>query len=263
MTKQALFTCILVVSGMCAFAQTPTTQPTFLTATYYQVDSDKVELYDQHTSTTYRKIMQALVDTGNATSWTHYKIVIANGVGPAATHVSVIGWAKQASLDPSVSDLESVYKKAGTSRAAVLEKTRPIGRKTVRREVWRMYDRAGEAPSEGDFVRLDPKRLTSTQQYVELERKIWKPMHEQRIKAGSLKGWTGMVLALPGGEDYQYQAATAEIYKDEAQMFLPTGISDLLKLAHSDRDVSGDMKTMTEISKNLARSVLRAQYVIR
>lgn len=28
-----------------------------------------------------------------------------------------------------------------------------------------------------------------------------------------------VIFSLPGGEDYQYQAATAEVYKDEAQMF--------------------------------------------
>jgi len=263
MTQTSLLMCTVVVSGVCALAQTPTQQqPNFLTATYYQVDPDKVEQYEQITSTMGRKVMQALIDTGDATSWTHYKVVLANGLGPAVTHISVINWSKQPHLDPSMAELEAVYKKAGTSRAAMLDRTKPIGRKTVRREVWRVYDRAGDAAAEGDFVRIDPKRLTSTQQYVELERKTWKPIHEQRIKAGGLKGWAALYLSLPGGEDYQYQAATAEVYKDETQMFLPPRIPDLWKLAHPDRDVTADMKMMSEIKKDLARTVLRAQSVV-
>jgi hypothetical protein len=69
-------------------------------------------------------------------------------------------------------------------------------------------------------------------------------------------------LSLPGGDDYQYQAATAEVYKDETQMFLPARIPDLWKLAHPDRDVTADMKMMSEIKKDLARTVLRAQSVV-
>jgi hypothetical protein len=262
MTK-AILTCSLVVSGYCVFAQTPNPQPSYVTATYFQVEPDKIEQYEQNASLYGRKIMQALVDSGDATSWIHYKVVVPNGIGPAATHIAVIGWAKQPHLDPSAAEVEAVYKKAGTTRAAMLDRMKPIGRKVVRREVWRVYDRAGDPPSEGDFVRLDPKRLTSIPQYADLERKIWKPIHEQRVKNGALKGWVAMILSLPGGEDYQYQAATAEVYKDESQMFLPARIPDLINLAHPDRDVSADMKTMSEYSKNLARSVLRAQYVVR
>lgn len=73
-----------------------------------------------------RKIMQALADSGDAPSWTHYKVVLANGIGPAVTHVLVIYWAKQTHLDPFAAQLEAVYKKAGTSRAALLDRTTPI-----------------------------------------------------------------------------------------------------------------------------------------
>ena len=40
-------------------------------------------------------------------------------------------------------------------------------------------------------------------------------------------------------------------------MFMPLRIPDLLKLAHPDRDVSGEMKAMSDAGKN--RTVLRAQ----
>jgi hypothetical protein len=255
--------CGLVFAGFLA-SQTPAPPPPFLTVTYLDVDGAKADQYNEFLRSTTSKVMQARIDAGEIRSWISYKVVLPGISTTPYTNVSVVSWVKHPILDPDPASIEPYYKKAGTTRAAYFDRVRTIGVKLVRREIWRMYENVGDPIAVGDFVRVDPKRVTGMQEYTQLERSIWKPMHEARIKHGALKGWGALWLTLPSGDDYAYNAATVEIYKDEAQMFTPPRLPDNpMKLAHGDKDLSADMKKMQEINKQLARTVLRAQYVLR
>jgi hypothetical protein len=258
--------CAIVLAGLCALtAQTPAQPPSpaFFTVTYIHVDSEKQEQYDSFIGSNMLKLMQTRAEAGEIRSWVNYKVVMPGGTATPYNRLSVITWAKHPILDPPVSYQDTMYKKAGLSRAADLDRLRTIGSKIVKRELWRGYEQIGEPVAVGDLVRIDPKRISEMGAYVALERDIWKPMHQQRIKQGGLKAWGAATLSMPGGDDYPYNAATVEIYKDEAQMFAPYRMQDIVKLTFPGKDITEQLKQMQSINKQLSRTIVRAQQVVR
>ena len=92
--------------------------------------------------------------------------------------------------------------------------------------------------------------------YVNMERNIWKPIHEERIKKGLLAGWILYRVWYTGTDD-NYNYVTVNLYKDGA------GMEDSYKgikfeEIHPDKDMSKVMeKTL------LLREMVRVQLINR
>ena len=95
------------------------------------------------------------------------------------------------------------------------------------------------------------------QEYVGVERDVWRAIHEERVKAGIIVGWDLYAVWFPGGTDAPYQYVTVNIYDDLAKM--PSSFSEkIFEKAHPGKDMDAVM-AKTLASRDLARNELWVQ----
>lgn len=56
------------------------------------------------------------------------------------------------------------------------------------------------------------------EEYIDVERKIWKPIHEARMKAGIIVNWSLYAVWYPSGTNAEYDYITVNIYGDFNKM---------------------------------------------
>jgi len=92
--------------------------------------------------------------------------------------------------------------------------------------------------------------------YVDLEQKIWKPIHQERISQGILVGWILYEVMYTGTDD-SYNYATVNVYADPAILEAPYAGIDFNKI-HPGLDIN------EEIEETLsARKTVKSQLMSR
>jgi len=94
-------------------------------------------------------------------------------------------------------------------------------------------------------------------EYLDLERKIWKPIHQQRLEAGLIVGWDLYAVRFPAGTEAPYQYVTVNTYDDLAKVESPFS-EELVKRAHPKVDMA-DFSLKTIAARDLVRSELWRQ----
>lgn len=83
--------------------------------------------------------------------------------------------------------------------------------------------------------------------HIKAETDIWKPVHNARVKDGSLKGWVLLGLDLPFGSAQPYDLATIDVYAD-MKSFLAPWTDEYFKKVHPGKDVDALIKQTREAS---------------
>ena len=92
--------------------------------------------------------------------------------------------------------------------------------------------------------------------YVELEKNVWKPIHQERIKKGIIVGWV-LYRVMYTGTDDKYNYATVNVYANPANLEHPYQGIDFTKI-HPGKDINVEFeKTMK------ARKLVRSQVLSR
>jgi hypothetical protein len=78
------------------------------------------------------------------------------------------------------------------------------------------------------YMKVDPSRESD---YVKLERELWKPLHQERIKEGKLRAWHLFGVKFPFGTDEKYSYVTMNTFDELSQLENP-GIEQLLGKVH-------------------------------
>ena len=101
-----------------------------------------------------------------------------------------------------------------------------------------------------DFLKVQPEKHTS---YLEVEQKIWKPMHQERINEGIIVGWFLYAVEFSGSDDeYNYVAIT--LYDDAEKLENPWA-ADIPGIVHPGMKPEEIMKQTYE-SRDHIRSQL-------
>lgn len=77
------------------------------------------------------------------------------------------------------------------------------------------------------FMKVDPAK---DEEYRRLEREIWRPMHQERIRQGLMRSWTMYAVRFPGGIKREYDYALVNTYNSVADM--ERSIVDLVPKIH-------------------------------
>jgi hypothetical protein len=90
--------------------------------------------------------------------------------------------------------------------------------------------------------------------YVALEKEVWKPIHQEMVNNGKLEGWFLYQIPYPGGTDAEYHYVTVRLYNDRAQIENTwDGMNNAFEKAHPGKDVDEiDDKTMA--SRDLVKT---------
>ncbi len=65
-----------------------------------------------------------------------------------------------------------------------------------------------------DFMKVKPENVSK---YIELEKTVWKPVHQERIKQGEIVGWQLYSIRYTGTED-EYNYVTVTIFNDPSKL---------------------------------------------
>ena len=69
-----------------------------------------------------------------------------------------------------------------------------------------------------DYMKVDPGRESD---YVKLERELWKPLHQARIKEGKIRSWQLFGVKFPFGTAEKYSYVTMNTYDQFSQLENP------------------------------------------
>jgi hypothetical protein len=104
------------------------------------------------------------------------------------------------------------------------------------------------------YMKVAPEKAA---EYLDLEQKTWKPIHQERVKSGLIVGWDLYAVWYPGGTDAPYQYVTVNTYDDLAKVENSFS-EDLVRRAHPNVDME-DFTRKTLAARDLARSELWIQ----
>lgn len=94
--------------------------------------------------------------------------------------------------------------------------------------------------------------------HIKMEKDIWKPVHDARVKDGAMKGWVLLGLDMPFGSTMPYDMATVDVYTDMKQMLAPW-FDTYFKKIHPGKNVDEMMKQTgdaTDLVKGEVRMVI-------
>ncbi len=123
---------------------------------------------------------------------------------------------------------------------ALIQRTGEI-RTIVKSEIWSSIDGV-YAEDFADakihvFNFFDRPAGKSRADHVKAEQDIWKPVHQARIDAGTMKAWFMAGMVFPYGANMPYQEATIDVYSSIADYFAD-GMIDTFNKVHPGKDAN-------------------------
>jgi len=100
-----------------------------------------------------------------------------------------------------------------------------------------------------DYMKVKPENINS---YLELEQKIWKPMHEERIRLGIIAGWYLYAIQFTGTNN-EYNYVTIVVYDNINNLENPWSAS-IPGAVHPNKEVVDILK-----ESNVVRSRVRIE----
>jgi hypothetical protein len=184
-----------------------------------------------------QKFAQARVDSGAVTTWYLLRNVMPTGTVATCDYltVSIYPGAPPEPLSPE--QTAAVLKKAGVSMTAEEYMTRRDSMATlVSSSLFQNVESLGSA-SKGGYLSVAYMKTDNLNDWLEMERKVWKPVAEQMIKDGVESGWSVNIQAFGQDSELPYQGVTVDVYpswdavwKDDPQFL------DRFKKVHPDTD---------------------------
>ena len=209
---------VAMVAGVlaCATEAAAQNQSLVVTVEYMKVAPGQDAAYLQVEQKMWKPIHEARVKAGKAIAWYLYRVASPSGTLVDHNYVTVAVYnGFEATENPYPDDLLAKIVPA-QSVTEFMRKTL-ASRELVRSEMWegiadmRISVPPGSKPApflNVAFMKVPPGGESA---YVEVE-KLWKKMHEVRVKEGTLVSWGVYARLLPEGSDYPYNFATTNAY---------------------------------------------------
>lgn len=213
----------LFALALAAAGQTAPPPAQFLTVNYVHVPMDKAAQAEELMKTMLSKVERARLDDNEIEGWVVTKMLVPIGTDAKYNYITATFHSGPPELGRSQAQIEKGWTKAGLKHSVFLDRRNTLGVTLVKSEVWRTIEVMGSF-EEGQLIRFDTKKVSQPQEYVRLERTLYKPYWAERIQSGALQGWGFYYVALPGGEDRPYSYATVQSFKDEKQMLGPPSV---------------------------------------
>lgn len=220
------------------FAQV--TEPVYMLVEYMKISSGQEAQYLE-LEQAWKKLHQERVASGTITGWNLYNVRFPEGTDREYDYVTVTTFGSLDNVEIPYPDnvLESVM--VNGKLPEIYEKTDQI-RSLVNGELWRQIEAVQpetlpSTPSK--FVLLDVMKVAPGMgdDYLRMERELFRPIHEERMKEGLINGWIVYSLVLPGGTDIGYNYATVNLF-DRLSGVENSYPEDVIKRALPDQEMS-------------------------
>ncbi len=98
-----------------------------------------------------------------------------------------------------------------------------------------------------NFMKANPAKV---EEYLKLERETWKPVHQERIRAGQMRSWALYNVQYPYGTALEYDFVTVDTYLSLADA--ERDITAVFAKVHPSASLS-DIGSRTEAARSLVR----------
>ena len=232
------------------------TGPTrYIVYTYVKVLPGKNDDYMKLSKAT-KKINLELKKAGKVDDWSLSEVLSPSGSSTQYNFISRSAFIGEAQY---ASSYEDNYWPANWQSFLTIDELnlffkREEIRTVIKRETWELLDNvmSDDTTTRGKIVVCNyfsiPEGKTNAD-HTKVERDIWKPVHQARVKAGTMKGWLLMDMRLPFGTAYPYSSATIDVYTDMKQYLMQNGMEDTFKKVHPGKDMNALWKQTIEAAK--------------
>jgi len=249
--REALkFAALFSVISMSLFAQRVPANYTSLA--FRKVAPDKVDAFLAFTKSQTKKLAQTRVNSGGITGWSLLKLTTPYSAGSDFNYVIANYSSSYPDLDPSRSEVDAVYQKAGLNRGEYAKQQRELST-LISQQIARTVLRVGTAAEVGDFVRVDYHSTPADRpgELMELEERIYAPMFKTITASG--KGphsWTVAAPVLPLASELGYNFYTTQIYKDSASLGAGLGLGqEIFSKTHPNLNYLNHTLRVRELDK--------------
>jgi hypothetical protein len=200
--------------------------------------------------------MQLAKQTGLITGWSVYKVAFT-GSESYCNYVSVFilnSWEKTENLPDLVELLKKVSPK--TDGEAVRQQMNTL-RTTVGQQMYRLVesvDGLSTAPTKYIMVDYMKPKEGQTENYLNEEREIWKPIHQEFAKSGQTDGWEMWSLLFPSGSNLPYEYVTVSHFNDYSKLN-KVKYNETISKVFPNRTLSS-LYAQTENTRTIARTEL-------
>jgi len=204
----------------------------------------------------WKPIHQERINQGKITGWILYK-VLYTGTNDLYNYVTVTFFDNPAKLENSWAGIDAKKILSGKDVDKAFDETlkcRDMVRSNLIMKQDEAMPEAGAAPVkyiQVDFMKVKPGNDGA---YLDVEKNIWKSVHQEFIKAGTRVGWSLWSNLYPAGSGTDYQYVTANFFTDFSKIGA-ADYTDAFKKAHAGKDVD-ELNVKTANSRDLVRSEL-------
>lgn len=206
--------------------------------------------------TVWKKLHQARVDKGIIAGWYLYRIHYTAS-DDAYNYVTVTLFTDQSKLENPWEGIDPAEVLGEAEVVKAYEetmKTRSLVSSNLMNRMEFVFPEGG--PGDFKYLQLDYMKVKQGHdgEYINTEVDVWKPIHNEFIKAGSRVGWSLWGRVFPSGYGHEFQYVTVNYFSDFAQIGT-ANYNDALSKAHPNEDTDALME-QTNKSRLLVKSEL-------
>jgi len=184
---------------------------------YVKVDPIQENEYLKLEIDVWKKIHQARIDQDLLDGWYLYRVIAPNGSKTEYNFILVLEYDTPAKLAGHFESFGVDYTDILNANEIAAALKTPTLRDQVYEEVWRTTDEI--KPKMTDhmfrfqvFNAMSPRDGYTDSDYLEMEQKYWKPMHQFRVENEKMHAWGLYTMEIPGGTERAYHLATVDYY---------------------------------------------------
>jgi hypothetical protein len=212
----------LFVAGMLAASRGQTAapataqsqQPKYAIFEFMRIEPGKAADYSKMERDIWMPIHRERVSQGLIKSWTLWGMRFPGGTAREYDTLAITTFDKFANVENSYPP--EIFKKVHPKMTDEERNARTTAtRKMIRTELVTLLDStrptSSTDPPRYAFIGYMQPEYNRTGQYVELERKYWKAIHQERVNRGILRSWSLYRVRFPGGTNKPYSHFTVQL----------------------------------------------------
>ena len=232
-------------------------EPTvFAIVEFMKVKPDNEAKYLDIEKNVWKPLHQERINQGKITGWVLYRILYT-GTDDPYNYATVTLFDKAENLEDPWSGIEAqkILPKRDVDKDMIeTSKSRDLVKSNLITRLDAVYPEGG--PGAFKYIQVDYMKVKPGNEaaYVDVEKNIWKPIHNEFIKAGSRVGWSLWSQVFPGGSALDHQFVTVNYFPD----FQKIGVADYTAAfgkAHAGKNID-EFDSKTANSRDLVRSEL-------
>jgi len=203
----------------------------------------------------WKKIHQARLDQGLITFWGLYDVMFTAENDPY-DFVTINWYTSMDKYENSFSNeiLKAAFPDMSDEELTKMLERTEASRRLVNTDMYIRQATSETSPTEPaayfvvNWMTVEPGNASD---YLNMEREIYKPVHEESIKGNFRSGWSLWSRFM--GNQLQEQYATADAFSSWSQMMQEFSYEEILKKVHPDKNID-ELNEMTLKLRTMGRS---------